>query len=41
MSYFPCEVYLRFRFSMEKRIQPQSSGLSPNGQDFLHGVKSH
>lgn len=25
----------------EIRIQPQSSSLSPDGQDFLHGVKSH
>lgn len=36
-----------FSFSSERegkkkeRIQPQSSSLSPNGQDFLHGVKSH
>lgn len=29
-------------FSREKkRIQPQRSILSPDGQDFLHGVKSH
>lgn len=24
-----------------KRIQSQSSSLSPNSQDFLYGVKSH
>lgn len=34
--YFPCMT-----LHMGKRIQPQSSSLSPNGQDFLYGVKSH
>lgn len=41
-SWLAGELLLFFFFQQKsKRIQPQSSGLSPDGQDFLYGVKSH